>query len=648
MSGKYIPLYTKYRPRIFSDITGQESTVRALTNAIESGRIMHAYLFCGPRGTGKTSSARIFAKSLNCEKGPTIVPCGKCPGCLDIINSTPIDVIEIDAASNRSVEDARNILEKVQYAPIHGKYKIYIIDEVHMLTTEASNTLLKTLEEPPENVIFILATTEAHKVLETIVSRCQRYDFRRISTSDIVKRLDFIAKSENIKITDDALITIAKSCEGGMRDAVALLDQLSVLGQNQSISSDDVNEILGQISYDKIYEIVEYINFSNTQQALKVLNEIHNRGNEPSRVVSTLIQYFRDMLILKSVTDKNLILSLTKINEIIFDKIKIQSEKFDVKTIIYFEDRLAYHFERIKENTNKYLWAELCIIDLATSFKVSKVEELEKRITVLESKIFNGEINIIHQNDNAAVNENTDKTKVVDNTNKYKDLKEDIVYQSTSKDNTSKSTSDTGNNQITKNSTQQSQTDDILDIWLKIAGDIKGPAKFFYSKLAKPIEINKNRIIIAFSEEGGAKGANEPSRKTLLHQAACKYFNVEDIEIVIRTGVFQNYSKSDTFSTKKANTTLQNAENLPIASKEYETTHKIENETQNNFEESSQQDEDKTESFNSENIGTDNNLNFPKTNIKETGSDNTAVNIDDISDTAKNILELFSGKITDF
>ena len=240
---------------VFADITGQESTVKALSNAVQSGRIMHAYLFCGPRGTGKTSSARIFAKSLNCVNGPTVTPCGTCAGCLDVINSTPVDVIEIDAASNRSVDDARNILEKVQYAPLHGKYKIYIIDEVHMLTNEASNALLKTLEEPPENVIFILATTESHKVLETIVSRCQRYDFRRITTADIVKRLDFIAKSENIQITDEALLAIAKNAAGGMRDAVALLDQLSVLGQNGTITVDDVNEILGQISYDKVNRI---------------------------------------------------------------------------------------------------------------------------------------------------------------------------------------------------------------------------------------------------------------------------------------------------------------------------------------------------------------------------------------------------------
>ena len=355
MSKKYIPLYTKYRPMVFADITGQDSTVKALSNAIKTGRIMNAYLFCGPRGTGKTSSARIFAKSLNCENGPTVTPCGKCPGCLDVINSTSVDVIEIDAASNRSVEDARNILEKVQYAPLNGKYKIYIIDEVHMLTTEASNTLLKTLEEPPENVIFILATTESHKVLETIVSRCQRYDFRRITTDDIVKRLKFIAQSENIGITNEALYSIAKNTAGGMRDAVSLLDQLSVLGQDKDITVDDVDEILGRISYDKTFEVAECILNSDTESALKLLNEIHDKGNEPSRILTALIQYFRDMLILKSCSDKNLIFSMTRINETIFDKLKEQAEKFDNQTLIWLEDRLSYHFEKLRYNTNKYM-----------------------------------------------------------------------------------------------------------------------------------------------------------------------------------------------------------------------------------------------------------------------------------------------------
>ena len=196
MSGNYVPLYRKYRPQTLDKLVGQEHIKKTLTSAIELGKIAHAFLFTGPRGTGKTSTARILAKSLNCKNGPTIHPCGECESCLDIMNSVPMDVIEIDAASNRKVEDTQSILEKIQYVPVHGKYKIYIIDEVHMLTNHAFNALLKTLEEPPENVIFILATTEVHKVLDTIKSRCQRFDFRRITTDDIVKHLRYISDEE--------------------------------------------------------------------------------------------------------------------------------------------------------------------------------------------------------------------------------------------------------------------------------------------------------------------------------------------------------------------------------------------------------------------------------------------------------------------
>ena len=254
MNGNYIPLYRKYRPQTLETLVGQEHIKKALTSAIELGKISHAFLFTGPRGTGKTSTARILAKSLNCVNGPTIKPCGECESCKDIINSVPIDVIEIDAASNRSVEDAQNILEKIQYAPINGKYKIYIIDEVHMLSTTAFNALLKTLEEPPQNVIFILATTEVHKVLDTIKSRCQRYDFRRITTEDIVKRLRYIADNEKIKISEDALLAIAKNSAGGMRDSISLLDQLSLLGMTNEITPDDVN--IKVIALKKIDEII--------------------------------------------------------------------------------------------------------------------------------------------------------------------------------------------------------------------------------------------------------------------------------------------------------------------------------------------------------------------------------------------------------
>ena len=304
MEKNYIPLYRKYRPQAIEQIVGQEHIKKALANAIQMDRISHAYLFTGPRGTGKTSTARIFAKSLNCESGPTISPCGGCENCRNITNSIPIDVIEIDAASNRSVNDADEIIQKVALAPVQSRYKIYIIDEVHMLTNQAFNALLKTLEEPPKNVIFILATTEVHKVLDTIKSRCQRFDFKRITTDDIAKHLRYIADNEKINITDEALSYIAQNSAGGMRDSIALLDQLSVLNSSdEAISVDDINSLLGRLSFDSLTSLFNAIADSNQNGALEVLNGIYNQGNEPSQILSNLLEYLRNALILKSVGD---------------------------------------------------------------------------------------------------------------------------------------------------------------------------------------------------------------------------------------------------------------------------------------------------------------------------------------------------------
>lgn len=666
MSKKYIPLYTKYRPMVFADITGQESTVKALSNAIESGRIMHAYLFCGPRGTGKTSSARIFAKSLNCVNGPTVTPCGKCAGCLDVINSTPVDVIEIDAASNRSVEDARNILEKVQYAPLHGKYKIYIIDEVHMLTTEASNTLLKTLEEPPENVIFILATTESHKVLETIVSRCQRYDFRRITTADIVKRLSFIAKSENIQIDEEALLAVAKNAAGGMRDAVALLDQLSVLGQNRSITIEDVNEILGRISYDTIYELAECISGNNTEKALKILNEIHDRGNEPSRVLTALIQYFRDMLILKSCSDKDLVLSMTGINEEIFDKIKEQSEKFNTQTLIYFADRLSYHFGKLKENTNKYMWAELCIIDLTSTEDVPTIAELTQKVAMLEARINGGHIPQAAPIQRVAPQPTYQPKSQIEQ-------KEHTAYTPSQKEVQPTATVSGASEQQKAEGKQEAapsapapkvsrETDDMHADWAQITAEIKGPAKFFFSKIAKPIEVNSHKIVIAFSNEGAAKQANDPSKKSLLQAAACGYYDVTSIQVEIKVGSYEVKKKPDdehplTKELEKPSAPVQEHKRFEPP-KQFASPVKEEKIAQTPAPTSSQPSSPAQSTVTEEDVPpsepdfTENyddldsnsyNMDIPE---RDEATKKAMINELDISDTAKNILELFDGKIT--
>ncbi len=386
MNEKYIPLYRKYRPQRLEEIVGQEHIKKALTNAITMNKISHAYLFTGPRGTGKTSTARILAKSLNCKEGPTVNPCGVCENCLDITNSVPMDVIEIDAASNRKVEDAQNILEKVMYAPVNSRYKIYIIDEVHMLSNTAFNALLKTLEEPPKNVIFILATTEVHKVLDTIKSRCQRFDFRRITTDDIVKHLRFISDKEGINITDDALFTIAKNSAGGMRDSIALLDQLSILDGEEAISTDDINNLLGRISFDTLHGLADEVINSNPQGAIEVLEKIYNSGNEPSQILTNLLDYFKNLLIVKN-CNPSIIFELTQLNEPQIKELTVQTEKLETHQITFLIDKTSNYIKEVKTTNNPRLWLEVGIIDLANLTENTSLLELQNRITKLESGI---------------------------------------------------------------------------------------------------------------------------------------------------------------------------------------------------------------------------------------------------------------------
>lgn len=534
MTDKYIPLYRKYRPQTFYDLIGQENIVKALSNAIELNKIAHAYLLCGPRGTGKTSSARILAKSLNCKEGPTLKPCGVCPSCLDIINSVPVDVIEIDAASNRSVEDTQAILEKIQYVPVNGRYKIYVIDEVHMLSNHAFNALLKTLEEPPENVIFILATTEPHKVLETIISRCQRFDFRRITTDDIVKRLEYIAKEEKINISKEALISIAKNSAGGMRDAVALLDQISVLGHNKQIDVNDINELLGKISYDILFEIAECILNSDSQNSVHIIDKIYNKGNEPSQIINNLIQYFRDLMILKNCKDKALVLNLTQLNENYFEKIQPQAEKFEISVIVNLIDKLAYYAAQIKDTTNKYLWLELCIIDISNSSSLLKLSSIEKRIENLEEKIASRNIQPIKSQPSViqpVQKIETETPKAIQKEPEPVQIKQETTTKPIENVEIKPKEVEQKETTIVE---QQESSSGLAGIWSSMLQNIESmPSRMFYMSLAKPIELTQEKIVIAFAKDIFVKQAKEDTKKLPLQNAAKKYFGVSDIIIQI-------------------------------------------------------------------------------------------------------------------
>jgi len=294
----YLVLARKYRPQTFEELVGQSHITELLSKSIESGRIAHAFLFCGPRGIGKTSCARILAKSLNCQNVPTLKPCGECSACKEIANSNSFDVIEIDGASNRGIDEIRILRENVKFAPSYGRYKIYIVDEVHMLTTEAFNALLKTLEEPPEHVKFIFATTEANKVPSTILSRCQRFDFKRISLETTMANLRNICVKEDLKADEEALFAIAKASQGSMRDALSILDQLSALTE-KGIEAADVFSMLGMVELELLFALTDALIARSCVNALTTFNQIIERGKDIKQLGKDLTEHFRHLMIIK-------------------------------------------------------------------------------------------------------------------------------------------------------------------------------------------------------------------------------------------------------------------------------------------------------------------------------------------------------------
>lgn len=295
----YVSLYRRYRPQLFGDLVGQDHITRILQNAIESQRVAHAYLFCGPRGTGKTTTARLLAKALNCNQGPRRDPCNACPACERITGGSALDVIEIDAASNRGIDDIRDLREKVKYAPAEARYKVYVIDECHMLTTEAFNALLKTLEEPPPHVLFILATTDPQKVPATILSRCQRLDFRRGSVADLVLRLRVVAAGEGLEIEEEALTLVARAADGSWRDALSILEQIVAFGERR-VTAAAVRGILGTVSAEHLFECAEALAGGNAAAALQIVARLAEEGKDIRDFLRGLVAHFRNLLLVSA------------------------------------------------------------------------------------------------------------------------------------------------------------------------------------------------------------------------------------------------------------------------------------------------------------------------------------------------------------
>lgn len=378
----YQALYRSYRPQDFKSVAGQRHVVTTLQNAIKLNKVAHAYLFSGPRGTGKTSMAKIMAKALNCVHGPTTEPCNECEICKGITKGTISDIVEIDAASNNGVDEIRDLRDKVKYLPSECRYKVYIIDEVHMLSQGAFNALLKTLEEPPSHVIFILATTEPHKIPATILSRCQRFDFQSLDKADIVERLQYVLNAENIKATPEAVDLIAESSEGGMRDALSLLDQSISYSTDDVISEDDVLAVSGNISSQIILHMLKEALESNSAEVLKSLGEIISDGKEIPRIINDVIIFLRDALLAK-IGSSNSLKSAYKIEEYQVFLAKISNE------IIYkWLDILNDTLNNIKFTTQKRAYLELGLLKMADGHLndyaslLGRVEALERQIAL--------------------------------------------------------------------------------------------------------------------------------------------------------------------------------------------------------------------------------------------------------------------------
>lgn len=381
----YQVLYRKYRPKVFADVYGQEHVTSTLKNEIKEGRIAHAYLFTGSRGTGKTTCAKILAKAVNCENSVDGEPCNECEVCKGLDNGTIYDVVEIDAASNNGVDNIRDLREEANYTPSRGKYRVYIIDEVHMLSTGAFNALLKTLEEPPAHVIFILATTEVHKLPATILSRCQRFDFKRIQPETMSVRLKQVAELEGMELDDDAAILIARIADGALRDGLSILDQCA--GRSKRIDSALVSEVAGLAGREALYKLTDCINNQDSSSAMSVISELYQNSYDMERLCVEMINHLRNFLIVKTVKDSRGLIICTDDE---YNSIVNSAESFTLENIIYALDLFQDTLTKIKSGANARVELEMSFVKLCEPKLDVNTDSIVDRISKLERAVSRG------------------------------------------------------------------------------------------------------------------------------------------------------------------------------------------------------------------------------------------------------------------
>lgn len=381
----YQVLYRKWRPQVFDDVAGQEHITTTLKNEVTTGRLNHAYLFTGSRGTGKTTCAKILAKAVNCLNPQNGNPCGECEICREIDSGNAMDIVEMDAASNRKIDDIRQIIDEVQFKPARCKYRVYIVDEVHMLTTEAFNALLKTLEEPPEHVIFILATTEVHKLPQTILSRCQRFDFHRIPPIAIADRLLFVAQQEEVKLSESAALMMAAVADGALRDALSLLDRCIAISSD--VDEEVVRNAAGLARKTYLFELATCAINKNTAKSLEIIDRLYAESKDMARLCDELLGHFRALMLIKSVKNPRDILIMSDDE---FEEAQTQADYLSLADIVYYMDVLSRSYQRMGKGTGDRTEFEMALVKLSSAQLDGTVEALTSRITALEKAVKSG------------------------------------------------------------------------------------------------------------------------------------------------------------------------------------------------------------------------------------------------------------------
>lgn len=523
-------LYRVYRPKTFEDVVGQEHIVKTLKNQIRNSNIGHAYLFSGTRGTGKTSTAKIFARAVNCLNSNEEEPCNECEICVDTLNDNIMDIVEIDAASNNSVDDIRELRESVKYTPSKAKYKVYIIDEVHMLSQGAFNALLKTLEEPPSYVIFILATTEPHKIPATILSRCQRFDFKRVSSKDIANRMAYICEKENIQAEEKALSLIARNSQGALRDALSILDQCMSFG-NEIIEYNDVIELLGTVNIDELFELSQAIIDENTKKTLQILNEFIIWGKDIRNLINDLIDQFRNLMVCKVSKDLDEIISLPEEN---IEKLKEQAKTININDLIRILNILSETQDSMKSSSNTRILAEVTMMKIAQPMFDESKEALIKRIENLEQIVESGNIKVV-----AVQNESKSSLNNINEKLNNQEEEQDIIYE-------------------------EVKSEDVKLVeasWKKIIGKIKDDKKPSIYALLKEVSsfyVKENALFIIFNDNFSFARSRLSSEETI------KYVEQVIREVLNRSFHLKIYLKSEIASMNLEETNSKSDEGEEI------------------------------------------------------------------------------------